>query len=181
VSSSAALLAVAAVTVAVAAGSLGAASERSDSPTVANGQVTLADNAGQVDAMPRAARAVTAGAASITTAPTGRGHSARVVRIRRYADAPGSQRAIDSCRLVLWTTRPLWLAGHNYCGFQWLAHVRRGTVIRVTTGRAAGRFVVTGHRRLARQSGALPVVRADLVLQTCVGRGTGLTLARRLR
>ena len=103
------------------------------------------------------------------------------VTIRRYADAPGSQRTIDACQLVLWTSNPFWLAGHNYCGFQWLARVRTGTEVVVTTGRAAGRYLVTGHLRLARQHGGLPAVHADLVLQTCVGSGTGLTLARRLR
>ncbi|MFN8169689.1 MAG: hypothetical protein U0S36_13010 [Candidatus Nanopelagicales bacterium] len=103
------------------------------------------------------------------------------VTIRHYVDAPGSQRQIDRCRLVLWTSRPMWLAGHNYCGYQWLASVRTGTTVVVTAGRAAGRYVVTGHLRLARQSGSLPRVHADLVLQTCVGRSTGLTLARRVR
>jgi hypothetical protein len=39
--------------------------------------------------------------------------------------------------------------------------------------------VVVGHIRLNRQSGALPHVNADLVLQTCVGSATGLTLLRR--
>ena len=103
------------------------------------------------------------------------------VTIRRYVVAPGSQRAIDRCNLVLWTRHPLWLAGHNWCGYQWLAFVRTGTVVTVSDGPAAGRYVVTGHVRLHRQSGALPRVGADLVLQTCVGSSTGLTLARRLR
>jgi hypothetical protein len=104
----------------------------------------------------------------------------RTATIPRYVDAPGSQRAIDACRLVLWTSRPMWLAGHNYCGYQWLAYIRTGTVVVVRSGRAAGRYVVTGHLRLSRQSGSLPRVHADLVLQTCVGRSTGLTLAQRL-
>ena len=106
--------------------------------------------------------------------------TARTITISRYVDAPGSQKAIDACNLVLWTHAPLWLAGHNYCGFQWLASVPTGTTVRVTKGAAAGTFVVTGHLRLNRQSGALPALRADLVLQTCVGSGTGLTLLRRV-
>jgi hypothetical protein len=118
-------------------------------------------------------------AAASTSRPV-RKAAPRTVTIPRYADAPGSQRAIDACRLVLWTSRPLWLAGHNYCGFQWLAYIRTGTVVVVRSGRAAGRYVVTGHLRLSRQSGSLPRVHADLVLQTCVGRSTGLTLAHRL-
>ncbi len=106
--------------------------------------------------------------------------TARTITISRYVDAPGSQKAIDACNLVLWTHAPLWLAAHNYCGFQWLASVPTGTTVRVTKGAAAGTFVVTGHVRLNRQSGAIPAVRADLVLQTCVGSGTGLTLLRRV-
>jgi hypothetical protein len=137
-------------------------------------------------AAPAAARSTTGTTRATATVDrkqttTKRASSTRTVTIRRYTDAPGSQRAIDACRLVLWTTRPLWLAGHNYCGYQWLAYVRTGTVVTVPSGRAAGRYVVTGHLRLTRQSGPMPVVRADLVLQTCIGRGTGLTLARRLR
>jgi hypothetical protein len=121
-------------------------------------------------------------AASPATTSTARTHkpAVRTVTIPRYADAPGSQRAVDACRLVLWTARPLWLAGHNYCGYQWLAYIRTGTVVVVRSGRAAGTYVVTGHLRLSRQSGSLPRVHADLVLQTCVGRSTGLTLAHRL-
>ncbi len=121
-------------------------------------------------------------AAQVTTqAASARTRTANTVTIRRYTYAPGSQRAIDRCKLVLWATRPMWLAAHNYCGYQWLASVPTGRTIKVTTGRAAGTYVVTGHLRLSRQSGSMPRVRADLVLQTCVGSGTGLTLARRVR
>jgi hypothetical protein len=105
--------------------------------------------------------------------------SARVRTISSYVDAPGSQKAIDACKLVLWTHSPLWLAGHNWCGWQWMASVPTGSTVRVSSGRAAGTYVVTGHIRLNRQGGKLPRVSADLVLQTCVGSGTGLTLLRR--
>jgi len=100
--------------------------------------------------------------------------------ISQYTDAPGSQKAIDSCKLVLWTHSPLWLAGHNWCGWQWMAYVPTGSTVKVVGGAAAGTFVVTGHLRLGRQSGAIPTVHADLVLQTCIGSGTGLTLLRRV-
>ena len=73
----------------------------------------------------------------------------------------------------------MWLAGHNWCGFQWMAYVPTGTTVTVTTGAAAGTYVVTGHVHLSRQSGALPSLDADLVLQTCIGSGTGLTLLQR--
>ena len=106
--------------------------------------------------------------------------SAKVRTISRYTDAPGSQKAIDSCKLVLWTHSPLWLAGHNWCGWQWMAYVPTGSTVHVSSGAAAGDYVVTGHLRLSRQSGSLPHVNADLVLQTCIGSGTGLTLLRRV-
>jgi hypothetical protein len=123
-----------------------------------------------------AARTTTTKATKVATKP-----AAKVVTIGRYTYAPGSQKAIDQCKLVLWSTKPLWLAAHNYCGYQWLATVPTGRTIKVTSGKAAGTYVVTGHLRLGRQSGSMPVVKADLVLQTCVGSGTGLTLARRIR
>jgi hypothetical protein len=100
--------------------------------------------------------------------------------ISGYSDTPGSQKAIDSCKLVLWTHAPLWLAGHNWCGWQWMAYVDTGSTVTVVGGAAAGTYVVTGHLRLHRQSGSLPSVDADLVLQTCIGSGTGLTLLRRV-
>jgi hypothetical protein len=106
--------------------------------------------------------------------------ASRSVTISRYVDAPGSQAQIDKCKLVLWTHSPMWLAGHNWCGWQWMAFVKTGTTVTVTSGPAAGTYVVTGHLKLTRQSGSLPRLNADLVLQTCVGSGTGLTLLRRV-
>ncbi len=134
-------------------------------------------------ATPKPAQATTKATtrkATTTRVAAARVVTARTITISRYVDAPGSQKAIDACNLVLWTHAPLWLAAHNYCGFQWLASVPTGTTVRVTKGAAAGTFVVTGHLRLNRQGGALPALRADLVLQTCVGSGTGLTLLRRV-
>lgn len=177
----------------LALGTAGAAAARSVDPAPLEGRARVAaavvgrTQAAAVRASTVAAAAqvgVTAAVARPTKAstsrPTTKTRTTRTVTIRRYADAPGSQRAIDACRLVLWTSRPMWLAGHNYCGYQWLAYVPTGTVVVVPSGRAAGRYVVTGHLRLSRQSGSLPHVHADLVLQTCVGRSTGLTLTRRL-
>jgi hypothetical protein len=142
-----------------------------------------------VAAAPRAAAVVTSTRTSTSTARSARPRTSssarptstpKAVTISRYVDAPGSQAQIDRCRLVLWTHAPLWLAGHNWCGYQWLAYVPTGTVVTVTTGAAAGRYVVTGHRTLHRQSGSLPSLSADLVLQTCVGADTGLTLLHRV-
>lgn len=81
----------------------------------------------------------------------------------------GSQAAVDTGKLVLGWDKPYWLAGHNYRGWQCLAFVPTGARVVVTGGRATGTSVVTGHKRLARQSRPMPGVRADLVLQTCVG------------
>jgi hypothetical protein len=104
----------------------------------------------------------------------------RSITIDHYVNKPGSQSAIDKCNLVLWTRSPLWLAGHNWCGYQWMAYVPTGTNVTVTHGLAAGTYVVTDHIHLSRQSGDLPTLNADLVLQTCIGNGTGLTLLSRV-
>ena len=106
--------------------------------------------------------------------------SAKPITISSYVDAPGSQAAIDKCHLVLWSHHPLWLAGHNWCGFQWMAYVPEGTTVRVSGGAAAGTYVVTGHVHLTRQGGPMLRTGADLVLQTCIGSGTGLTLLQRV-
>ncbi len=184
----------ASVCVVLALGTAGAAAARSVDPAPLEGRARVAAavvgrtqaaavRAGTVAAAAQVGRTASVVRTTTTKAaarPTKPAHKTRTVTIRRYADAPGSQRAIDACRLVLWTSRPMWLAGHNYCGYQWLAYVPTGTVVVVRSGRAAGRYVVTGHLRLSRQSGSLPHVHADLVLQTCVGRSTGLTLTHRL-
>ena len=120
------------------------------------------------------------GTAGAARPPRPRAPARTTIHIRSYLDRMGSQAAVDTGRLVLWWDRPLWLAGHNYRGWQWTAFVSNGTRLIVTRGRAAGTYVVIGHQRLNRQSGPLPRVRADLVLQTCVGRQTGLTLLRRV-
>jgi hypothetical protein len=131
---------------------------------------------------PKAAtKAKTATAKKTATKPATTARvAAKSITISRYVDAPGSQAQIDKCKLVLWTKSPLWLAGHNWCGYQWMAFVKTGTTVKVTSGAAAGTYVVTGHLKLTRQSGSLPKLNADLVLQTCVGSGTGLTLLRRV-
>lgn len=119
-------------------------------------------------------------ATTVASKPAAKAKAPTSVTISRYVDAPGSQAQIDKCKLVLWTHSPMWLAGHNWCGYQWMAFVKAGTTVKVTSGPAAGTYVVTGHKRLTRQSGSLPTLSADLVLQTCVGSGTGLTLLRRV-
>jgi hypothetical protein len=133
----------------------------------------------------RATTRTTTAAKATAHKDTSRAASTHVVStstrvISSYSDTPGSQKAIDSCKLVLWTHAPLWLAGHNWCGWQWMAYVPTGSTVKVVGGAAAGTYVVTGHLRLNRQSGSIPNVDADLVLQTCIGSGTGLTLLHRV-
>jgi hypothetical protein len=135
--------------------------------------------AAKAAAAKKAAAARKAAASSARSTSSGR-PSGKTITLGRYVYAPGSQSAIDKCQLVLWWTSPMWLAAHNYCGFQWLAFVPTGTTVVVPSGKAAGTYVVTGHKRLSRQGGSLPRVSADLVLQTCVGSGTGLTLLERV-
>lgn len=117
--------------------------------------------------------------AAAASVPSGRSAGRRIV-IDRYTVALGSQAAIDDCKLVLYWDQPLWFAAHNYCGYQWMANVPVGTTIVVRSGRAAGTYRVTDHARLNRQSGSLPRFDADLVLQTCMGSGTGFSLATRV-
>jgi len=121
-------------------------------------------------------------AASVVAAPVeaAKAVTPKPITISSYVDAPGSQAQIDKCHLVLWSHHPLWLAGHNWCGFQWMAYVPEGTTVRVSGGAAAGTYVVTGHVHLTRQGGPMLRTGADLVLQTCIGSGTGLTLLRRV-
>ncbi len=128
----------------------------------------------------KASSSTRSSSSSSTRTEASRSVSSKGITISRYVDAPGSQKAINKCNLVLWSHKPLWLAAHNYCGYQWLAYVATGKTVVVTKGAAAGTYVVTGHLRLSRQSGAMPKVNADLVLQTCIGNGTGLTLLRRV-
>jgi hypothetical protein len=101
--------------------------------------------------------------------------------ISTYRDTPGSQAEIDKCRLVLWAYKPYWLAGHDYCGFSWLADVRPGTTVRVTTGRAKGTYIAVKNTTINRRTGPMPSFNADLVLQACVPGGTGFTLLNRVK
>lgn len=106
--------------------------------------------------------------------------SAIVISI--YKDCSGHpQRCIDAGTLTFYGGRIL--AGHNYMGYTWLARVATGELVRVNGGPADGTYRVYGHRWLNRQGGAIPDFgeRAALVLQTCVGSGTGFSLLERVR
>ena len=153
-----------------------------EAPVRTTPQVKPADKpAAKPVAKPAAKPAPAKPATSVVAAPVeaAKAVTPKPITISSYVDAPGSQAQIDKCHLVLWSHHPLWLAGHNWCGFQWMAYVPEGTTVRVSGGAAAGTYVVTGHVHLTRQGGPMLRTGADLVLQTCIGSGTGLTLLRR--
>ncbi|WP_432157820.1 MULTISPECIES: hypothetical protein [unclassified Streptomyces] len=88
------------------------------------------------------------------------------------------QPCIDAGALTMYAGRIL--AGHNYMGYQWLATVPVGRTVRVISGPLAGTYRAYTHMHVNRQGGAIPDFgSADLVLQTCVGSGTGFTLLHR--
>lgn len=125
-----------------------------------------------------AAKPSTARPPAATTAP--RPETRTVISGYRVCEAD-PQPCIDGGSLTLYGRDygPGILAGHNYDGFQWLSRLPVGRVVQVTSGPVAGRYEVTGHLRLNRQSGALPPFGgADLVLQSCEGSGTGFSLLR---
>jgi hypothetical protein len=120
--------------------------------------------------------------------------SARTVRTYHISGVVrGTQATIDSCHIVLWanTSPPgsagmTWLAAHNVCGgrslAQWWAYLPVGAHVTVSGLGRTGKYVVTGHRYLARQTGNAPLdaLHGNLILQTCLGRGTEFTYGRLL-
>jgi hypothetical protein len=103
----------------------------------------------------------------------------------------GTQATIDSCRVVLWwdTAPPgshalTWLAAHNVCRgrslAQWWAFLPVGAHVTVSGLGRTGTYIVTGHGYLDRQTGTTPLalLHGNLVLQTCLGRGTEFTYGR---
>uniref|UniRef100_A0AAU7GXB6 Peptidase n=1 Tax=Streptomyces phage Geonosis TaxID=3158856 RepID=A0AAU7GXB6_9CAUD len=107
------------------------------------------------------------------------------IRIGGYRDCTGNpQPCIDQGRGLTLYGRDVGvniLAAHNYHGYQWLSRVALGRTVVVASGPLAGRYRVTGHMRLNRQSGPIPSFGgADLVLQSCEGSGTGFSLLDRI-
>lgn len=94
-----------------------------------------------------------------------------------------SQAAIDQCKLVLFGVSPTNLiAAHNDCGYGWLDNIPTGSIVIVTTGPAAGKYKVVGHKWLDEKGGRAPswLGDYDLVLQTCTTHGTGFSVAVRI-
>jgi hypothetical protein len=103
------------------------------------------------------------------------------IRISFYRDCTGhAQECIDAGALTMYARNIL--AGHNYMGYQWLSRVPVGQEVRVISGPLAGTYEVYGHLRIGRQGGSIPAFPGSpaLVLQTCVGNGTGFSLLRRV-
>lgn len=103
--------------------------------------------------------------------------------------ARGSQAAIDACGpAVVWfgdlPTRSkgfAWIAGHNDCGFAFWNTLARGTVITIHDAVGTFRYRVTSRTYLPQQGGsATGLLHDDLLLQTCLGKGTGFTYADRI-
>lgn len=79
-------------------------------------------------------------------------------------------------------TATLWIAGHDYCGFDIWRQVRIGTVValRSSTG-DEHRYRIDSRVFVPRQGGtSAGLVHSDLMLQTCKGEGTTITYATRL-
>jgi hypothetical protein len=103
------------------------------------------------------------------------------IRISFYRNCTGhAQECIDAGALTMYAGRIL--AGHAYMGYQWLARVPVGQEVRVISGPLAGTYEVYGRLRIGRQGGSIPTFPGSpaLVLQTCVGDGTGFSLLRRV-
>lgn len=105
-------------------------------------------------------------------------------------DGIGSQAAIDTGALVLWTTEPAhWLAGHDTDGWDWIDEIPTGTYVVVECGQATGTYQVYGHEWHGHRGGSFPSWAyggPDLVMQTCTGPGssgeygTGFSLLNRV-
>jgi len=121
--------------------------------------------------------------ATPSTTPTKRHPIAKPpadIRITFYRDCTGhAQECIDAGALTMYAGRIL--AGHNYMGYQWLSRIPVGQEVRVISGPLAGTYEVYGHLRINRQGGSIPAFPGSpaLVLQTCVGNGTGFSLLKR--
>jgi hypothetical protein len=121
--------------------------------------------------------------ATPSTTPTKRHPIAKPpadIRISFYRDCTGhAQECIDAGALTMYAGRIL--AGHAYMGYSWLARVPVGQEVRVISGPLAGTYEVYGHLRINRQGGSIPAFPGSpaLVLQTCVGDGTGFSLLKR--
>lgn len=92
------------------------------------------------------------------------------------------QGAIDDGHLVTWLDNPCILAGHDYIGWAFLAHVPKGTTVVVTRGPCAGTYEVVAHEWHAVKGGPVPswMYDYDLILQSCTGSsGTGFSMAMR--
>jgi hypothetical protein len=76
----------------------------------------------------------------------------------------------------------VWLAGHAHCGFSLWAKLGVGTRVSLTGPHGALEYVISDRVWVPRKGGSsVGLVHHDLMLQTCVGKGTSLTYATRIR
>ena len=97
--------------------------------------------------------------------------------------AYGDQGAVDTGALVLWSSSPYLIAGHDNMGWSWLDDIATGTTVAVTCGPATGTYVVTGHQWQETKGGQMPswMYSEDLILQTCTGStGMGFSILDRI-
>lgn len=100
--------------------------------------------------------------------------------IRSYAiagTAAQAQPLIDQGKAVDYLNGHT-IAGHNYMGWAWFATVADGTHVTVDGGPLAGNYIVTGHYYTT--ADIWPTgLNATLILQSCLGPGTGFSTLRK--
>jgi hypothetical protein len=118
--------------------------------------------------------------------------STTVIRIGSWSRTleRGGQAAVNRCRAATLYYGPwpgqapgtVWLAGHAHCGFSLWAKLGMGTRVSLTGPHGALEYVISDRVWVPRKGGSSGgLVHHDLILQTCVGKGTSLTYATRIR
>jgi hypothetical protein len=117
--------------------------------------------------------------------------STTVIRIGSWSRTVerGGQAAVNRCRAATLYYGPwpgqapgtVWLAGHAHCGFSLWAKLGMGTRVSLTGPHGALEYVVSDRVWVPRKGGSSGgLVHHDLILQTCVGKGTSLTYATQI-
>jgi hypothetical protein len=101
----------------------------------------------------------------------------------------GAQAAVDRCRSAVLYRGPWpgdgpgtsWLAGHSHCGFGFWANLKMGSSVTLRGPDRTLTYVISDRVWIPRKTGtAAGLIHHDLMLQTCVGRGTSFTYATRI-
>jgi hypothetical protein len=118
--------------------------------------------------------------------------STTVIRIGSWSRTleRGGQAAVNRCRAATLYYGPwpgqapgtVWVAGHAHCGFSLWAKLGMGTRVSLTGPHGALEYVISDRVWVPRKGGSSAgLLHHDLMLQTCVGKGTSLTYATRIR